>query len=107
MLFTRRVGDSTSTSTEPLTTQNAAVADGLGRQRLNQLIAQALMVAFAMIVLDELANGSPEGCFTDKNDRSRQDSLIVRTKRSAYALRFGEPGVWGAEILVHAARTYS
>jgi len=25
------------------------------------------MVAFAMIVLDELANGSPEGPFTDEN----------------------------------------
>ena len=55
-------------STEPLTRQNAAVADGLGRHLHDHLIAQALMVAFAMIVLDELANGSPEGRFTDKND---------------------------------------
>ena len=55
-------------STEPLTRQNAAVAVCQGRYRHDQLIAQALMVAFAMIVLDELANGSPEGRFTDKND---------------------------------------
>ena len=27
--------------------------------------------------------------------RSRHDSLIVRTKRSAYTLRFGEQGGWG------------
>jgi len=54
-------------STEPLTRQNAAVADGLGRHRHDQLIAQALMVAFAMVVLDELADGSPERPFTDEN----------------------------------------
>src|SRR5712691_8785803 len=54
-------------ATEPLTRQNAAVADDLGGHRHDQLIAQALMVAFAMIVLDELADGSPERPFTDEN----------------------------------------
>src|SRR5712691_13099085 len=54
-------------ATEPLTRQNAAVADGLGGHRHDQLIAQALMVAFAMIVLDELPDGSPERPFTDEN----------------------------------------
>src|SRR5882672_2977831 len=54
-------------ATEPLTRQNATVADALGRHRHDQLIAQALMVAFAMIVLDELADGSPERPFTDEN----------------------------------------
>ena len=49
--------------------QNAAVADGLGHHRHDQLIAQALMIAFAMIVLDELGGGNakklkklPKGC---------------------------------------------
>jgi len=54
-------------ATEPLTRQNAAVADGLGGHRHDQLIAEALMVAFAMIVLDELPDGSPERPFTDEN----------------------------------------
>ena len=54
-------------SSEPLTRHNAAVAARLGRYRRDQLIAQALMVAFVMIVLDEFADGSPERPFTDEN----------------------------------------
>ena len=33
----------------------------------DQLIAQTLMIPFAMIVLDEFADGSPERPFTDEN----------------------------------------
>ena len=54
-------------ATEPLTRQDAAVADDLSRHRHDQLIAQALMVALVMIMLDELADGSPERLFTDEN----------------------------------------
>src|SRR5215210_9128562 len=39
----------------------------MGRQRQEQLIAPPLMIAFAMIVLDELADGSAERTFTDQN----------------------------------------
>jgi len=54
-------------STEPLPRHNAAVAARLGRDRRDQLIAQALMIAFVMIVLDEFADGSAERRFTDQN----------------------------------------
>jgi hypothetical protein len=54
-------------ASEPFTRQNATVADGRGRYRYDQLIAQALMVPFVMIVLDEFADGTPKRLFTDEN----------------------------------------
>jgi hypothetical protein len=47
-------------ATEPLARQNAAVADDPGDRRHDQPIVQPLIVAFAMVVLDELADGSPK-----------------------------------------------
>ena len=55
-------------ATESLAGENAIVADGVDRRgRHDQPIAQPLMVTFAMIVLDKLADGSPERVFTDEN----------------------------------------
>ena len=54
-------------STEPLTRQNAPVADRPRRHWHDQLIAQTLMIPFVMIVLDEFGDGSPERPFTDEN----------------------------------------
>ena len=47
-------------SAEPLTRHHAVVAARLYRCRRDQSIAQALMVAFVMIVRGEFADGSPE-----------------------------------------------
>jgi hypothetical protein len=47
--------------------EDAAVVDAVGRQRHDQLIAGALMVAFAMVMLDELGNSSTQRRFTDEN----------------------------------------
>ena len=53
---------------EPLAGQKAIVVDGVDRRRRHdQPIAQPLMVPFAMIVLDKLADGSSERVFTDEN----------------------------------------
>jgi hypothetical protein len=41
-------------------------------------------------VLGEFTDGSPERRFTDENHPVQKDSLIVRTNRSANALRFGD-----------------
>ena len=54
-------------SSKPLTRQHATVVDGRVCDGHDQLIAQALMIAFAMIVLDELGDGSPERRFTEEN----------------------------------------
>ncbi len=77
-------------STEPLTRQNAPVAERPRRQWHDQLIAQTLMIPFAMIVLDELGDGSSERPLPDANQPVQADSLIVRTNRAANALRLGE-----------------
>ena len=49
------------------TTGLSAVVAAVRRQRHDQLIAQALMVTFAMIVFDELGHGSAQRRFTDEN----------------------------------------
>ena len=54
-------------ASEPLPRQNAPVADGWSRYRYDQLIAQALMVPFVMIMLDEFVDSAPERRFTDEN----------------------------------------
>ena len=54
-------------SAETLTSHNAIAAARLSRCRRDQPIAQALMVAFVMIVLGEFRDGSPERPFTDEN----------------------------------------
>ena len=54
-------------STEPLTRQHVAVAGSTRQRWHDQLIAQTLVIPFAMIVLDELGDGSPEGSFSDEN----------------------------------------
>jgi hypothetical protein len=59
-------------------------------ERLNQFVADALMVPLTVVVRDELRNRaakrwrSPNGITP-----LRHSSLIDRTKRSAYALQFG------------------
>ena len=52
---------------QPPATDDRSVAPSYRGGWEEQQIAHALMVAFAMIVLHELANGSPERPFTDEN----------------------------------------
>jgi hypothetical protein len=77
---------------EPLTTRDAPVARRRSDSGEDQPVAHALVVALEVIKRDELVNRAPERPFPDRIRRSKQDSLTFRTKRSAYALRFGERG---------------
>jgi len=98
-------------STEPLTRLNAVVAARVGCYRRDQLIAQALMVAFVVIVLDEFGDGSPERPFTDENhsvqtgflDRPyeplRERVEVGRTRRQANHLY----AAGGSERLANAS----
>jgi len=54
-------------TTEPLSTRNAAVAVQWLRERHDQSVAQALMVAFVMIMRRELTQRSSERRFPDQN----------------------------------------
>jgi hypothetical protein len=55
-------------TTEPLSIRNAAVAVRWLRERHDQSVVQALMVAFVMIMRRELTQRSSERCFPDEND---------------------------------------
>ncbi len=79
-------------ATEPLTRHNRPIALRQDDERQNQLVAQSLMVPFVMVMRNELAHGPPERSSPTRIRRSRHDSLMLRTKRSANALRFGERG---------------
>jgi hypothetical protein len=46
--------------TEPLTRHNAPIAPRLDHQGQNQLVAQSLMVAFVVVMRNELADRPPE-----------------------------------------------
>ena len=76
---------------QPCATGDRSVALSRRRGGEEQLVAHALMVPFE-IVCHELATARRNDRSPNKIIRSRHDSLIVRTKRSAYAFRFGECG---------------
>jgi hypothetical protein len=50
---------------------------------VDQSVLKPLMVAFAMIVVDELGESPAEVALAERIIRSRHSSLIDRTKRSA------------------------
>jgi hypothetical protein len=63
-----------------------------GELGLNEIVLKPLMVSFAGIVLDIIANGLAERGSPIKMSRSRHSSLILRTNRFAIAFRLGERG---------------
>jgi hypothetical protein len=58
----------------------------------DQPMIEALVVAFTMAMAQKFTNLLGNEASPNKIMRSRQDSLIVRTNRSAWAFRFGECG---------------
>jgi len=75
-------------STGALATSHFAVTSGKFRIRANQLVPEALMVTFSVVTYREVGRCTTHRAFAEP-DQPFQDSLIVRTKRSAYAFRFG------------------
>ena len=68
---------------QSLPTEDRSVPPQVGALWDKQLIPSSLMIAFAVVVCDELPNRAAERFLSTKISRSRQDSLMVRTKRSA------------------------
>ena len=60
--------------------------------RLDESVTQALVVAFIVIVGDEMLNSRPQRTLTEEMSLSRQASLMLRTHLSACAFRFGLRG---------------
>src|SRR5262249_14811655 len=79
-------------TTQTLSTGDAVVGPHLIAGWDNQHVAQPLMIPFFVIMRHEFVNGSPQRGFTNRINRSRHDSLILRTKRSANAFRLGDFG---------------
>ena len=59
------------------------------RERLNQLVADALMIPLNMVVGDELGDRASKMSLPQWDHARKHSSLIDRTNRSAYALQFG------------------
>src|SRR5262249_6910134 len=55
-------------ATKPLPTRDGAGVVPLLRERHDEPVAQALVIAFVMIVVRELTHGSPEGSFPEEDD---------------------------------------
>src|SRR5215813_8579169 len=77
-------------SAQPLAPLDRSVASAVRLFLHDQPVAQSLMVALPVIMLHEFADGLPQRAFSEQNHPSKHDSLMVLTKRSAWALRFGE-----------------
>jgi hypothetical protein len=79
----------TEKATDALTSPNAAAAR-LNSVAVDQFVAEPLMVAFAMIMDDELRECTTKVPLTERNHaRFRHSSLTDRTNRSACALQCG------------------
>ena len=50
------------------------------------------MIAFLVIVGYEVLNRGPQQCLSEEINRSKQDSLMLRTNHSAWAFKFGDRG---------------
>ena len=61
---------------------SATLADGF-RIRADQLIIEALMVAFTVVMHSEFGRCATNRAFAKQDQSLQQDSLIVRTNRSA------------------------
>lgn len=60
--------------------------------RTDDPVLQTRVVAFPVVVRDVLMDRPPQRALAEKIIRSRQDSLMLRTNRSACAFRFGDRG---------------
>ena len=70
-------------SAEAASTSDRSAASGEIGIRENEQIADALMVALTAIMRDEFFHRCPQASSPNRIIPSRQDSLIVRTNRSA------------------------
>jgi hypothetical protein len=76
--------------------------------RADQLFAEALVVAFAVVMDAELAGCATNRAFAKKNQSLQANSaLIVRTNRSAYAFKFGASGRQVSRIRRRSLRSLS
>jgi hypothetical protein len=75
-------------ATKALTPPNRPRAQAFSRI-LDQIVAEILIVALAMIVRHEFGERTRKWRSLSGIRRSRHSSLIERTSRSAYALQFG------------------
>jgi len=68
---------------EPLSTRYGPFVVRLLRERHNEPVAQALVIAFVMIMVREVGTARRSDASPTRMIRSKHDSLMVRTKRSA------------------------
>jgi hypothetical protein len=68
---------------QALAALNLARVAGMTSLWADELVRQTLVIAFTVIMNDEVLNGCPQRFLAEKITRSRQDSLIVRTNLSA------------------------
>src|SRR5215470_602585 len=69
-----------------------AFAARMLRLGTDQCIVQSLVVALAMVMRHEFSSRFPHALSPNKIIRSKHDSLIVRTNRSACAFKLGLRG---------------
>src|SRR5436309_14862009 len=77
-------------STQALSPLDSTGISHMTRFGAEELIADTLVRAFPMVMGDELETAVRNDCSPNKIRRSKQDSLILRTNRSAWAFRLGE-----------------
>ena len=92
-IASRRLGLRRTMVVAQKSAQPVTAANGADRMRaavpLDKGVAEPLMVAFAMVMAQELRERTTEVPLTERNQADQAFLLFERTNRSAWALQFG------------------
>src|SRR5262245_60136689 len=78
-------------STKSLKPLNRSCVSEVIPVRLDESVAQALMIAFIVIVGDEILNGCPQRIFTEQDDSVQARFLYCSNKSLRVGVQIGRP----------------